>query len=126
MRFAALLGILLSLGACTHTKEDARLARKGDDAGLFVGHTNSGVLVVAARHIDAMNGLAVLAGDVEARDYDEASLMFCRREVVTGSHFPQWICRPQEAHARASEADRARARMFLQSMPQNCSDCVNR
>ena len=126
MRNALLLASVISFVACAHAKEKPELSRKGEDQGLFVGHTNTGVLVVAAKHYDAMNGLAVLAGDVEAKDYDEASRMICRREVVTGSHYPQWICRHEEDHARISEMDRNKARMLLQSIPQNCSDCVSR
>ncbi|HYY52964.1 MAG TPA: hypothetical protein VE755_08835 [Myxococcales bacterium] len=123
MRYALLLASLISFGACTHAKEKPDLTRKGEDRGLYVGHTNTGVLVVAARHYDAMNGLAVLAGDVDAADYDEAATMLCRREVVTGSHYPQWICRHEKDHERISEMDRNRARMLLQAMPQQCGDC---
>jgi hypothetical protein len=122
MRSAALLGIMLPVIACAHESAKPELTRKGTDRSLFVGHTNTGVMVVAAKHYDAMNGLAVLSGDIEGTNVDDGSTMLCRREVITGSHFPQWICRPQEDHARISEADRTRARMFLQSLNNTCTD----
>jgi hypothetical protein len=122
-----LLGILLPLLACTHAKTNPQLARKGGDRGLFVGHTNTGVVVVAAKHYDAMNGLAVMADDIEGTDTTDGSTLLCRREVMTGSHFPQWICRYKEDQARISEADRTKARMFLQSLNNTCTDgCTNR
>jgi hypothetical protein len=103
------------------------LRRKGSDRGLFVGHTTSGVVVVAAKHYDAMNGLAVISSDIEGTDVDDGSSLLCRREEVTGSHYPQWICRYKEEHARVSQESRAKARMFFQSMNQACTDnCVNR
>src|SRR5437879_5425615 len=60
----ALLGILSSILACSAANKEMpsgnALARKGVDQALFVGHTNTGLMVVAARHADAMNGMAVL------------------------------------------------------------------
>ena len=124
MRRSVLLGILFpALFACAQQKPTPQqLARKGGDKPLFVGHTNNGTVVVAAKHTDAMNGLAVLAQDVEGTDVDDGSEMLCRREVVTGSHYPQWICRYKEEQSRVDENDRTKARMFLQGLNQTCTD----
>jgi hypothetical protein len=61
---------------------------------LFVGHTQSGEVVVAATHYDAMSGLATTDVDLglEARK-DAGGAMLCAREMTTGSHYPRWICR---------------------------------
>ncbi len=122
MRRAALPGILLLLVlACAHEKTP-QLVRKGGDKPLFVGHTNNGMVVVAANHANAMNGLAVMSQDIEGTDVDDGSILLCRREVITGSHYPQWICRYKEDQALIDEKDRAKARMFLQSLNQTCTD----
>jgi len=126
MRRALLLAIALPFFACIHAAPTPQLTRKGGDHGLFVGHTSTGVVVVAATHYNAMNGLAVMAGDIEGTDVDDGSSMLCRREQVTGSHYPQWICRYKEDEARISQANRDKARAFLQSLPQACTDgCVS-
>ncbi len=71
--------------------------------GLFVGHSETGEVVVAATHYDAMNGVAVLDTDLglEARK-DGVGAMMCRRELPTGTHVPHWLCRYVEdaAHER--------------------------
>jgi hypothetical protein len=122
-----LLLTVVPLLACSHASNGPQLSRKGGDRGLFVGHTTNGTVVVAAKHYDAMNGMAVLADDIEGTNVDDGSTLLCRREMVTGSHYPQWICRQKEDQERVSEADRAKARMFFQSMNQACTDnCANR
>jgi hypothetical protein len=124
---SVLLLVLAPLLACAHPATSPQLRRKGEAHGLFVGHTQSGTVVVAAKHFDAMNGLAVLSSDIEATDVDDGRQMLCRREEVTGSHYPQWICRYREDQQRLSEADREKARMFFQSANHTCTDtCVNR
>lgn len=119
-----LLGILLSLFACSQTKQSTKLARKGGDRALFVGHTPNGEVVVAAQHYAAMNGMAVTADEIDATSTEDGSLLLCKREVVTGSHYPQWICRYKEEHERVSELDRERARAFWQALPTTCTDCA--
>jgi hypothetical protein len=104
------------------------LERRGDERPLFVGHTNSGAVVVAAQHNDAMHGMAVLADDIEVTAADVAAgrEMWCQRETPTGTHVPQWICRFSDETAAASAKDQARARNFLFSLPRNCTDnCPN-
>jgi hypothetical protein len=123
MRRAILLGTLLPfILACAHEKQTAQLARKGGDRPLFVGHTNGGMVVVAAKHADAMNGMAVLAQDIEGVDVEDGSILLCKREVITGSHYPQWICRYKDEQSKVDENDRNKARMFLQSLNQTCTD----
>jgi len=129
MRRVLLLAIVLPLFSCTHAKSQTapELARKGGDRGLFVGHTSNGVVVVAAKHYDAMNGLAVLSEEIEGTNTEDGGQLLCRREMITGSHYPTWLCRYKEDDARISEENRNKARMFLQSINQTCTDgCVNR
>jgi hypothetical protein len=124
---AVLLGILLPLFACVHSNANPKLARKGGDRGLFVGHTENGDLVVAAHHYDAMNGMAVTADEIDATSTEDGSQLLCRREVVTGSHYPQWLCRYKDEQERISESDRQKARSFLEEGRNNtCTDCANR
>jgi hypothetical protein len=65
--------------------------------GLFVGHTQSGEVVVAATHYDAMSGVATTDLDLglEPRK-DVSGLMLCARETITGTHYPRWICRYED------------------------------
>ena len=122
MRRALLLAVVLPFLACTHAKPSPQLVRTGGDRGLFVGHTNSGVVVVAAKHYDAMNGLAVMSDELEGTNVDDGSQLLCRREIVTGSHYPTWLCRYKDEQARISEQDRQNARMFFQSMNRSCTE----
>jgi hypothetical protein len=127
MSRAALLGILLPLFACVHTNLNPALSRKGGDQPLFVGHTPDGELVVAAHHYDAMNGLAVTSDEIGATSTEDGSELLCRREVITGSHYPQWFCRYKDEQERVSTADRQKARAFLEESRNNtCDDCSNR
>lgn len=125
---AALLGILLPLFACMHSKPNPALSRKGGDRAFFVGHTPSGELVVAAHHYDAMNGLAVTADEIDATSTEDGTQLLCRREVITGSHYPEWICRYKDDQERVSESDRQKARAFLGEGRNNtCTQgCVNK
>jgi hypothetical protein len=127
MSRAALLGILLPLFACMHSKPTQALSRKGGDRALFVGHTPNGDMVVAAQHYDAMNGLAVTADEIDATSAEDGTQLLCRREVVTGSHYPQWLCRYKEEQERLSDSDRRKARAFLQEGRNNtCTECANK
>jgi hypothetical protein len=68
-----------------------------ESRGLYIGHSQYGTLVVAATHYDAMNGLATSSSELGLPERKHASNdMLCRREVITGSHIPHWICRYQE------------------------------
>lgn len=78
--------------------------------GLFMGHSQSGDVVVAATHYDAMSGLATTDADLglPARKNQDGR-MLCRREVLTGTHLPRWTCR----YVAEIERDRQLAQDFL-------------
>ena len=87
----------LGLLACaTPAERERQLVERGDPAHpVYVGRGEDGEIVIAARHYDAMNGLAVAAADLGAKPGD---LLMCTREMLTGTHVPKWICRyPSEA-----------------------------
>jgi hypothetical protein len=95
----AALGLLVVVSACAAHRNAAPAGPAGmvlqeKAPGLFVGHTDTGQVVLAATHYDAMNGLAVLDTDLglEARREGSGAMM-CRREVPLGSHLPHWACR---------------------------------
>jgi hypothetical protein len=62
-----------------------------------VGHSQHGEVVVAATHYRAMIGLATTDVDLglTPRKYGSGE-MLCKREMLTGTHVPRWICRYQE------------------------------
>ena len=90
--------VLFALIACAGAQQQRQipLIERGDPAHpVFVGRGTDGEIVVAASHYDAMNGLAVAAADIGAKEGD---LLMCTREMLTGTHVPKWICRyPSEA-----------------------------
>jgi len=65
--------------------------------GLFMGHSQSGAVVVAATHYNAMVGLATTADELglPARKGNNGE-MLCQREMLTGTHVPRWICRYEQ------------------------------
>ncbi|TMB02122.1 MAG: hypothetical protein E6J64_17710 [Deltaproteobacteria bacterium] len=70
------------------------LASSDRSPGLYMGHSQSGALVVAATHYDAMTGLATTADELGlASRKGSNGEMLCQREVLTGSHVPSWTCR---------------------------------
>jgi hypothetical protein len=84
------------------------LTRSKRTPNLYVGHSQWGTLVVAANHYDAMGGLAVSSSDLGLADRKTGGNdMSCRREIVTGSHVPHWICRYDDdvAQDRAETQD---------------------
>ena len=96
--FPRMIGVcpFLLIAACAGTHRNALLADvRGVEGspGLFVGHTQSGQVVIAATHYDAMTGLATTDVDLglEARK-DAGGAMLCSRTITTGSHMPRWIC----------------------------------
>ena len=109
--------------ACVAAQSDVMLARSRDPAHpLYVGRTAGGELVMAASHADAMRGLAVAASDLAApRDTNGDDLLICRKEQLTGTHLPNWICRyPTEVE---------RQHLLTQDFydhPRNCTDCIPR
>ena len=76
---------------------DVDLMGSARTPGLFVGHSTSGDLVVAATHYDAMVGLATTADELGLPTRNGSSgEMLCQREMLTGSHLPLWTCRYKE------------------------------
>lgn len=83
---------------------------------LYVGRGSDGELVMASTHHDAMNGLSVANSDIGATGRQDSDLI-CKREMLTGSHLPQWTCR----YKADVERDRMRAQTYMQ-MPKACLD----
>jgi len=120
-RLAILLAICTACAAGSGTpQKDILVARTRDPAHpLFLGHTASGEIVMASTHADAMRGMAVSATNMGApRDLNGDDLMICRKEELTGTHMPTWICRyPSEVE---------RQHLLTQDFydhPRNCSNC---
>ncbi len=95
-----LLFVLAMACAGAKTKAPAnRLVRSelqpsSTSPGLFVGHSESGHLVMAASHYNAMNGMAIEDVDLGLPKRKNGSgKMLCDREVLTGTHLPKWVCR---------------------------------
>ena len=90
------------VAGCASTSRNVQTVQKEELAGsarsnLFVGHSTNGDIVVAANHYDAMGGLATTAEELgmPARKGSNGQ-MLCQREMLTGTHVPQWICRYEE------------------------------
>jgi len=124
-----LLGLaLLAIAACAAPGKNAVVdersghaaaaGEKRDDAHpVFVGHGSDGEMVMASTHYDSMNGLAVgtqQLGVTSGRD--EGGDFVCKRETVTGTHMPQWICR----YKAEVEEDRIRTQRMLDNIPKTC------
>jgi|GraSoi2013_100cm_1033763.scaffolds.fasta_scaffold129398_2 hypothetical protein len=93
-KFIALETLLVLLGCANHraVRFDA-LEEHGDPAHpLYVGRSDTGDVVVAASHFDAMSGLAVAAVDVGGKGQEQ---LLCARQMMTGTHIAKWICRYQ-------------------------------
>jgi hypothetical protein len=105
VRSAALSGLFVLLAGCANNRA-ARVAVNAPvstqveltekSKGLFVGHTDSGEVVVAANHYNAMNGLAILDTDLGIPAQFSQGMMLCSREVHVGTHVPRWLCRYQK------------------------------
>ena len=92
----AVLGLVVVLSACAahRTVNSGVLVLREKSPGLFVGHSDSGEVVIAASHYDAMNGLAVADVDLGLPGRTTGNgAMLCRREMPTGTHVPHWMCR---------------------------------
>src|SRR5438270_1077463 len=112
-RIATLL-VLSGLIACAASQQrSVPLIERGDPAHpVYVGRGDAGEIVVAASHYDAMNGLAVAAADIGAKEGD---LLICSREMITGTHVAKWYCR----YPREMELERAATHDWLDK-PRNC------
>jgi hypothetical protein len=102
------LGVVVLLGCATN--REARLDKvreKGDpDHPLFVGHSDTGDVVMAASHYDAMSGVAVAAADVSQKNGEK---LVCSRETLTGTHIPTWVCR----YPKENDLDRVQTQNWL-------------
>jgi hypothetical protein len=111
----SILGLSIALCACAAPQHVNLASRKlllqEKAPGVFVGHSETGEVVIAASHYDAMNGVAVADVDLGlAPNKSGSGGMLCRREVPTGSHVPHWFCRYTE--------DMAAERQFTLNMLQ--------
>ena len=79
---------------------------------LFVGHSDTGEVVVASTHYDAMGGLAVASSDIGLKGKED---MVCSREMLTGTHVAKWICR----YKKDLDDERQATQDWLDT-PRNC------
>jgi hypothetical protein len=111
-----LLVAVAAAWACATTgKNREALEAPGNQNRIFVGHSNDGELLVSTSHRDAMHGLVVPGSELGIRkpgDPDGDGGVFCSREMLTGTHVPQWICR----YVREMEEDRHRAQIMLDNL----------
>jgi hypothetical protein len=109
------LEVLLVLVGCANNQRVVRydtLKEHGDPSHpLYVGHSDTGDVVVAASHFDAMSGLAVAAVDVGGKGQEQ---LLCARQMMTGTHVAKWICRYQAE----IDVERMQTQDYL-DMPRN-------
>jgi phosphoglucomutase len=120
------LGLGVLVCACAAVKNSAVAERpaasevapkRGDAHPLYVGRGSDGELVMASSHHDAMNGLAVANQEIGVTSGpDQGGDFICKRETITGTHMPQWICR----YKAEVEEDRIRTRRMLDNLPKAC------
>ena len=106
--------------AQTGTDGAAAAAKRDDAHPLFVGHGTDGEMVMASTHYDSMSGLAVGTQELGVTGRDEKDLV-CKRETVTGTHMPQWICR----YKTDLEKDREATQRMLETLPKACAGICN-
>jgi hypothetical protein len=122
-------GVAMLVFACAHGKAspvaqtggeraaEETAVNRGGDHPLYVGRGTDGELVMASTHHDAMNGVAVASSELGVTGKDDPDLV-CKRETITGTHVPQWICRFKSE----VEQDRIRTQQMLDKMPKACMD----
>jgi hypothetical protein len=112
--------LLALLGCASHrAARTAGLQEHGDPSHpLYVGHSDTGDVVVAASHFDAMSGVAVAAAAIGEKGDDK---MICARQMLTGTHIPTWICRYRDE----TDVNRDLTQDMLK-VPRNCAtrDCI--
>lgn len=88
---------LVLLAGCAGTQRSIspdQMVESKKSPRLLVGISEFGTPVLAASHYDAMSGLATTSSELNLPDRKGAGNdMTCRREMVTGSHVPHWMCR---------------------------------
>ena len=98
------------VAGCASTSRSVQNVDLMDSArtpGLFMGHSVSGDVVIAATHYDAMVGLATTADELGLPMRKGSSgEMLCAREMLTGSHLPTWTCRYREDMEQSRRAAR--------------------
>jgi hypothetical protein len=102
------LSLVFLISACATPRLDGTssgMTRATSQHRLYVGHSSSGEIVLAASHYDAMNGLAVTQADLGLPTTADGE-MLCARELPTGSHVPHWICRSKAAIEAQKEQNR--------------------
>jgi len=94
-RITALWIVLLA--GCASASKNTMTNELSDSArtpGLYFGHSQGGALIIAASHYDAMTGLATTADELGAPLHKTGNgEMLCQREMLTGTHVPNWTCR---------------------------------
>ena len=109
-RTAALFVVAIAGCAGSHRDIEQYDLTRSSQSPLYVGHSQTGEVVLAASHYDAMTGLATTDQDLglAARKAGDGE-MLCSREMLTGTHVPRWTCR----YARDMVATRQQARDWL-------------
>jgi hypothetical protein len=119
-KIVAFGALLVLLGCASHrAARTVALQEHGDPSHpLYVGHSDTGDVVVAASHFDAMSGTAVAAAAIGEKGDDK---MICVREMLTGTHIPTWVCRYQNE----TDFNRNLTQDLLKA-PRNCTsrDCI--
>jgi hypothetical protein len=105
---------LVLIAGCATTKTD-------EAHPVYVGHGTDGELVMASTHYQSMTGFALASTDLKATGRKEVD-MVCKREMLTGTHLPEWICRYQAD----VEQDRDATQRMLLKIPTTCMsyDCA--
>ncbi len=109
-RTAALFVVAIAGCAGSHRNIEQYDLMRSSQSPLYVGRSQTGEVVLAASHYDAMTGLATTDQDLglAARKAGDGE-MLCQREMPTGTHVPRWTCR----YARDMEQARRQARDWL-------------
>ena len=103
-----LFPLIVACAGASRNSAPTVLVTEANSPGLFIGHSQSGDVVVAASHYDAMHGLAVTATDLGLNPRQGSSgQMLCERDLITGTHVPRWICRYKEDVERQRQQTQA-------------------
>ncbi len=90
----ALLAVLLVACAGAQRNGITDLHELKDSPGVYLGHSQTGTVVMATSHFAAMNGVAVSSSELGVPGgKGQGNDMLCTREVPTGTHVPHYVCR---------------------------------